>query len=162
MIQTRTPMHAPPPGADRLSRIRVVPGMAMSAAGRSCHLLLAHDPLESREDHPTVSQDMLGIAAGLGLTPSWRPSRHLVRRAYLAEGVVFLDYGHEHLVLQGPVEQAWYALAAASGYTRLSVALDARPDEGTDSVTFMAVARQTGRLWAGITATRIAAPRGPR
>ncbi|MFF5972195.1 hypothetical protein ACFY7C_11820 [Streptomyces sp. NPDC012769] len=159
MIQTDMPTYAPPPGADRLGRIRVVPGIAVSASGRSCHLFLAHDPLEWREDHPTVSRDMLGIAAGLGLTPSWQSSRHFVRRAYLAEGRVFLDYGHEHLVLQGQVDGAWYTLAAASGYIRLSVALDARLDEGTDSPTVLAAARDSGRLWSGITTTRVAAPR---
>jgi hypothetical protein len=154
------PTYAPPPGAGRLDRIRVVPGITASASGRACHLLLVHDPLDWREDHPTVSRDMLGIAAGLGLTPSWKSSRHFVRRAYLAEGRVFLDYGHERLVLQGQVDRAWYTLAAASRYIRLHVALDARLDEGTDSLTVMAAATESGRLWSGISATRVAAPRG--
>ncbi|MEV8626006.1 hypothetical protein [Streptomyces sp. NPDC051079] len=160
MTLTRPPVYAPPPGADRLSRIRFVPGVTRSTAGRSCHLLLAHDPLWWRDDAGVVSQDMLGIASGLGLTPSWRPSRHLVRRGYLVEGKVLLDYGHETLVLHGPVDQSWYELAVACGFIRLSVGLDPVPDdEGTDATVYMAAAREQGRMWAGITTVRVAVPR---
>lgn len=160
---TRAHAYAAPPGAERLGRIRVAPGTVRAATGRSCTLLLAHDPIAAGEDAAAVSQDMLGIATGLGLTPAGRPSRHLVHRAYLTGTTVLLDYGHEHLLLQGLADEAWSALAAASGYVRLSVGLDARPDdEGTDVHLFTDAATARGRLWAGITTVRVAAPRRPR
>jgi hypothetical protein len=152
------PRYAPPPGADRLSRIRVVPGVAASAGeGKLCSLLLVHDPLEGREDAEAVARDMVGIACGLGLAPQWQHSWRHTRRVILTEGRVLLDYGHAQHILDGPVERFWYDLAAAIGYVRLTVGVDPLPDDRlTDASVYLAAAKARGSLWIGIAPTRVA------
>lgn len=157
------PRYAPPPGAARLSCIRVVPGVAQTMAGRSCSLLLVHDPIGRSADPEVVARDMVGIAHGLGLTPQWQSSPGRARRVVLAEGHVLLDYGHDRHLLQGTVERWWYDLAVASGYIRLTVGADPLPDERMgDALAYLAASKERGTLWSGIAGTRLPIPQARR
>lgn len=163
MIQGRKLGPLVPPGADRLARIRVVPGLVGTTAhSTESRLLLVHESARWGEDAAVIQRDMLAIATGLGLTPGWGGSQHTVRRASLTESTVVLDYGHDQFLLQGEIGDTWFRSAVGSGRIHVAIALDPRPDERTDPAVHLADAKKTGRLWSGIAAPRVAVPRRRR
>lgn len=167
---TRSLRYAPPPGADVLSRIMVVTGIdRSSAAGPCCRLLLAHDPLTSGIGLVEVEQAMLGIATGLGLTPSQQGSQSLgpvlrIRQHVTAVGplhserlahvpgrtLALLDYGHDTNLLRVPDPPTdWARLASTYRRVHISVGLDPVADLQDRADSYVHRSAAIGRLWTG-------------
>lgn len=168
---TRSLRYAPPPGPDVLGRIMVVTGIdRSSAAGPCCRLLLAHDPLTSGIGLAEVERAMLGIATGLGLTPSQEGSQHLgpvlrIRKDATTVGplhserlvhvpgqtLAVLDYGHDTSLLRVPdPPMEWARLASTYWRVHISVGLDPVADSRDRADTYIHRSAAIGRLWSGI------------
>ncbi|RSS51357.1 hypothetical protein [Streptomyces sp. WAC01280] len=172
---TRSLRYAPPPGPDVLDRIMVVPGIdRSSAAGPCCRLLLAHDPLTPGIGLMEVEQAMLGIATGLGLTPSQQGPQPLgpvlrIRQNVTAVGplhserlvhvpgrtLALLDYGHATNLLRVPDPPAkWAQLASTYRHVHISVGLDPVADAWDRASSYVHRSAAIGRLWTGTATVR--------